>query len=200
LGWLWAARMVDRYSATLAWNETDCGCPRTYQNRQGKGLSLVIIIGSGDERERQSVAIIFNQLKSFSISCNQRSSAAITHPDLERVHHAERHRAHFGRVEHLPNLEGSSVASQWYSKQRPSEAIRGHQRPPAALTEAISMHSQRPSACTHLVIDRPPVAKGPRAKQRVHGMIMRDALVRRVGDQQVRGRDVLVHLPAEVRV
>ena len=97
-------------------------------------------------------------------------------------------------------MEGSSVASQWYSKQRPSEAIRGHQRPPAALTEAISMHSQRPSACTHLVIDRPPVAKGPRAKQRVHGMIMRDALVRRVGDQQVGGRDVLVHLPAEVRV
>ena len=42
LGWLWAARMVDRYSATLAWKETDCGCPRTYQNRQGKGLSLVI--------------------------------------------------------------------------------------------------------------------------------------------------------------
>jgi hypothetical protein len=62
------------------------------------------------------------------------------------------------------------------------------------------MHSQRQSACTHLVIDRPPVAKGPRAKQRVHGMIMRDALVRRVGDQQVRGRDVLVHLPDEVRV
>ena len=60
LGCLWAARMVDRYSATLAWNETDCGCPRTYQNRQGKGLSLVIIIGSGDERERQSVAISCN--------------------------------------------------------------------------------------------------------------------------------------------
>jgi len=95
------------------------------------------------------VALSCNHLQSVAISCNQRSSAAITHPDLERVHHAERHRAHFGRVEHLPNLEGSSVASQWYSKQRPSEATRGHQRPPAALTEAISMHSQRPSACTH---------------------------------------------------
>jgi len=66
------------------------------------------------------------------------------------------------------------------------------------MRDAIS--HQRPSACTHLVVDRPPVAKGPRAKQRVYGMIMRDALVRRVGDQQVRGRDVLVHLPAEVRV
>ena len=179
--------MVDRYSATLAWKETDCGCPRTYQNRQGKGLSLVIIIGSGDERERQSVAIICTQRSSAVISGNQLQSEAISG-------HQRQSRTPISSESITPSgteltLGESSTCQIWKDRQlhpsgtqsrghqRPSEAIRGHQRhsqrPSActhrgnqhALTEAISMHSQRQSACTHLVIDRPPVAKGTRANE-----------------------------------
>jgi hypothetical protein len=187
LGWLWAARMVDRYSATLAWKETDCGCPRTYQNRQGKGLSLVIIIGSGDERERQSVALSCHQLQSVAISGHQRQSRTPISSESITPSGTELTLGESSTCQIWKDRQLHPSGTQNRGHQRPSEAIRGHQRHSQrqsacthrgnqhALTSLSTAHQwrrvlelmrdaishQRPSACTHLVIDRPPVAKGP---------------------------------------